>query len=107
MTIKAKIYKPAKTAMQSGQANTKRWLLVFESNDPKFIDPIMGWTGSSDTIQQLRMYFPTLESAIQYARTRGAVVEVESQRSKAAKPKLYADNFAFSRIKTPLLEPRI
>ncbi|GFZ86227.1 NADH-ubiquinone oxidoreductase [Rickettsiales bacterium] len=64
----AKIYCPAKTATQSGKRNTKSWLLEFEQESSRFEEPIMGWTASRDTVQQLRLSFASLEAAISYAK---------------------------------------
>ena len=68
--MQVRIYKPAKTAMQSGQRNTKEWLLESEPA-PKEIDPLMGWTSSRDTMQQVKLYFATLEEATAYAKKEG------------------------------------
>ena len=68
--MQVRIYKPAKTAMQSGQRNTKEWLLESEPA-PKEIDPLMGWTSSRDTMQQVKLYFATLEEAKAYAKKEG------------------------------------
>ena len=67
--MQVRIYKPAKTAMQSGQRNTKEWLLESEPT-PKEIDPLMGWTSSRDTMQQVKLYFATLEEAKAYAEKK-------------------------------------
>ncbi len=64
----ARIYKPAKTAMQSGHAKTKDWVIDFEPEEPRRIEPLMGWTASSDMKQQLRLRFPTKEEAISLLR---------------------------------------
>ena len=61
--MQVRIYKPTKTAMQSGQRNTKEWLLESEPA-PGEIDPLMGWTSSRDTMQQVKLYFATLEEAV-------------------------------------------
>ncbi len=64
----ARIYKPAKTAMQSaGLAKTKEWVLDYEPATPSEIDPLMGWTSSADMLSQVRLYFETKEEAIEYA----------------------------------------
>ena len=68
--MQVRIYKPTKTAMQSGQRNTKEWLLESEPA-PKEIDPLMGWTSSRDTMQQVKLYFATLEEATAYAKKEG------------------------------------
>jgi len=60
----ARIYKPAKTAMQSGKANTKAWVLDFEPEQPPEVEPLMGWTSSGDMRQQIRLRFDTKEEAV-------------------------------------------
>ena len=65
---KARIYLPAKTAMQSGHRNTREWVLEFEPQARKSHDPLMGWTASADTLGQVRLTFETKEDAITYAR---------------------------------------
>ena len=91
--MKVRIYRPAKTAMQSGKAGVKRWVLEMEPEIGRFIEPIMGWTGSDDTKQQLKLRFETKEEAIAYATKRGFEPDVEEPNLPAVKPKSYADNF--------------
>ena len=94
----ARIYKPAKTAMQSGQARTKDWLIEHEPASAREIDPLMGWTGSTDTDAQVRLAFDTKEEAMAYAERKGiAYVLVEPKPRKAIR-KTYADNFKFGRL---------
>ena len=95
--MKVRIFKPAKTAMQSGVGKTKEWLLESEPM-PKFVDPLMGWTGSRDTMQQVQLWFPTLEEAKAYAEKNGWQHTVEMPHSRPVRPKAYADNFAFNRV---------
>ncbi len=95
--MKVRIFKPAKTAMQSGVAKTTEWLLESEPT-PKFVDPLMGWTGSRDTMQQVQLRFPTLEEAKSHAEKNGWRYTVEMPHSRAIRPKAYADNFAFNRV---------
>jgi len=95
--MQVRIYKPAKTAMQSGQGNTKEWVLETEPL-PKVIDPLMGWTGSRDTMQQVRLQFATVEEARAYAEKKGWHYTVEMPRARHVRPKAYADNFAYNRI---------
>ena len=66
----ARIYRPAKTAMQSGQARTKEWVIEHEKTAAKTIDPLMGWAGSSDTQAQINLSFDTLDEAVAYAKER-------------------------------------
>lgn len=73
---RAVIYKPAKSAMTSGRAGTKRWLLEFEPQSPPLVDPLMGWTGSVDPMAHLRLAFPSREAAVAYAERQGLAYEV-------------------------------
>lgn len=94
----ARIYKPAKTAMQSGMARTRDWVLEFEQERPRTIDPLMGWTGSADTRQQVQLTFETKEEAIAYAERNGIPYTVYDPPSRKPVPKSYADNFKYGRI---------
>jgi hypothetical protein len=91
--MKARIYKPAKTAMQSGSRNTLQWILDYEPNSSKLIDPLMGWTGTADTLGQIRMRFDSLEDAKSYADARGIAYEVAKPHAKKRRIQAYADNF--------------
>ena len=94
----ARIYRPAKTAMQSGQAKTSKWVLEFDGQTPRAVDPLMGWTGSSDMVSgQTRLFFETQEKAMDYARERGIPFAVEPEREKRARRRAYSDNFSFKR----------
>lgn len=81
--------------MQSGVRNTKQWLLEFEYADTKYVEPLMGWTGSSDTRQQLKLRFVSKEKAVQYAESKGIEYQVEEPKKRTQIKKSYADNFAF------------
>ena len=96
--MKARIYKPAKTAMQSGRGNTKRWILDFEPGAKRTRDPLMGWTGSADTRQQVRMRFDSKEAAIAYCDRYGLDYVVREPRERKVTPKSYADNFRWDRV---------
>ncbi len=93
----ARIYKPARTAMQSGTAKTKEWILDYEPEQPRAIDPLMGWTSSGDMKQQLRLRFATKDEAIAYCERHG--IAYEAFDSVATKPQRmsYSDNFAPTR----------
>ena len=90
---RVRIYQPAKTAMQSGRGNTKRWVLEFEPTAPKAHDPLMGWVSSGDTRGQLHLRFASKQEALAYAKRRGLAVEIEEPRERRIRPKSYADNF--------------
>lgn len=93
----ARIYRPSKTAMQSGQANTRRWVLDFEPDEARTIEPLMGWTSSGDTQRQVRLTFDTREEAVAYANAHGIPHQVIAPRERQRKSKSYADNFAYDR----------
>ncbi len=96
----ARIFKPSKTAMQSGHAKSKDWVLEFEAEAARRIDPLMGWTSGSDTMaNQVRLHFETQEEAIAYAEARGLPHQVLPEHAPRPKPKAYSDNFAFRRRK--------
>jgi hypothetical protein len=94
----ARIYRPAKTAMQSGTAKTSRWLLEFEQERPREIDPLMGWTSSADTRQQVKLFFDTREDAIAYAQRNGIAAIVEEPNEPRRRTMAYSDNFRFNRV---------
>ena len=89
---KAKIYKPSKTAMQSGKRNTKNWLLEFDTMDTG-VNPLMGWETSNDTMSEVKIFFKDKDQAISFAKKNNIdYYVVEPQKRKIIK-KRYADNF--------------
>jgi ETC complex I subunit conserved region len=94
----ARIYKPAKTAMQSGLARTKEWVLEFEPAAPRGIEPLMGWTSAADTQAQVRLEFETKEAAIAYAERNGIAYTLIEPPPRKTVHKSYADNFKYGRI---------
>ncbi len=95
--MSAKIYRPAKTAMQSGKAKTNLWVLEFDQETPRTIDPIMGYTSSADTRQQVKLTFETAEQAVAYAERNGIEYRVIAPKEPTRKSVSYSDNFRFSR----------
>ena len=89
---KAKIYKPNKSAMQSGLGKTNKWILEFKVEDP-IINPLMGWESSSDTYSELKLEFSTKELAINYAKKKKIDFEVIETKKRKTVKKSYADNF--------------
>ena len=89
---KAKIYKPAKTAMQSGTGNTKNWSLEFDTFDTG-IDPLMGWESSKDTMSEVKLEFSTREQAINYAKKNDIDYYVIAPQKRKIIKKSYSDNF--------------
>lgn len=96
----ARIYRPAQNAMQSGKGKSRQWVLVHEMVSPRGIDPLMGYTTSSDTRQQIRLSFDTLESAEAYAQKNGIAYSVQPAHDATPKRQSYPDNFRADR-KTP------
>jgi hypothetical protein len=95
--MSARIYKPAKTAMQSGNANTKEWMLDFEPEQPREVEPLMGWTSSGDMRQEVRLRFDTAEEAIAYCERHGIAYQVFDAKPIQRTILSYSDNFAFKR----------
>jgi NADH dehydrogenase len=97
--MRARIYQPARTAMQSGTARTKGWTLDFMAESERGIDPLMGWTSSGDMQSQVRLTFDSREAAEDYARERGIdyVVTDPKPRKPNIRPRGYGENFASDR----------
>lgn len=91
--MKAIIYQPTKNAMQSGKGNTKHWLLEFEQENSRYVEPIMGWTSNCDTKSQLKLKFKTKDDAIGYAKRKGIEYHVVEPNKPKMHIKAYADNF--------------
>ena len=94
----ARIYRPSRTAMQSGKAKTKDWVLEFEPKDARRPDPLMGWTQTGDTeSSQVVLSFDTKEEAVRYAELHGIAFQLLDAKPAKRIIKAYADNFAFGR----------
>jgi hypothetical protein len=94
----ARIYKPARTAMQSGTAKTHHWVLEHEPSSSREIDPLMGWTSSADMKTQVQLRFETLEEAVGYAEKHKIPYQVFEEQTRAPRPKSYSDNFRSDRV---------
>jgi hypothetical protein len=93
----ARIYIPSKTAMQSGFANTKAWVVDFDPEVPRHVEPLMGWTSSGDMRQQLRLRFGSKEEAVGYCERHGIAYQVFETAPLKRRAMSYADNFSFKR----------
>jgi hypothetical protein len=98
MTV-ARIYRPAKSAMQSGRASTRNWILEFEPGARKTVDPLMGWTGSGDMNGQVRLRFASSKEAVAYAKQHGIAFQLIEPKERVVRPRSYSDNFAFTRVR--------
>jgi hypothetical protein len=97
--MRARIYQPARTAMQSGTAKTHQWMLEFAPASSREVDPLMGWTSSGDTQSQVRLRFETREAAEAYATEKGIAFDVvePKPRKPVIRPRGYGENFATDR----------
>ncbi|WP_448586864.1 NADH dehydrogenase ubiquinone Fe-S protein 4 [Thermaurantiacus sp.] len=91
--VRARIYAEGKPATQSGRARAGRWVLAFEGDVPQRPDPLMGWAGGADTIEQVRLVFPSREAAEAHAARLGIEAEVEPPPPRRLILRSYADNF--------------
>ncbi|WP_420432378.1 ETC complex I subunit [Hyphobacterium sp.] len=93
----AKIYRPSRNAMQSGQAKTKIWVLEFEPSMAKCTEPLMGWTSSRETASQVKLMFEDKDQAVAYAKKHGIPFRVTDKPDPVRKRKSYAANFSADR----------
>ncbi|MBV8167738.1 MAG: ETC complex I subunit [Alphaproteobacteria bacterium] len=99
MAQTVRIYQPPKTAMQSGRAGTHQWVVEFEPNAPRTVEPLMGWISGRDTRRQVKLRFDTKDEALAYAQRHGFQVELEEPHQRKFKAKSYADNFRPDRLR--------
>jgi len=96
----ARIYRPAKTAMQSGRAKGRKWLLEYEPASRRDPDPLMGWSSARDTLNQVQLRFDTLDEAIAFATKHRFEYTLIEPHVRSPKIKSYADNFRYDRVRT-------
>ena len=93
----ARIYRPSKTAMQSGKGKTAMWVVEHEPAAPRKVEPLMGYTSSSDMLSQVRLKFETREEAVRYAETNGIEFRIIEPKEQRRRPMSYSENFRFDR----------
>jgi hypothetical protein len=93
----ARIFRPSRTAMQSGRATTRRWLLEYEPESPRAVEPLMGWTSSADMRSQIVLEFDSRDEAVAYATNHEIPYQVFEPHPPKIRPKSYSDNFRFDR----------
>ncbi len=98
LVMEARIYRPARTAMQSGRANTRLWRLEFEPDSARHLDSLMGWTGSSDMNGQVNLDFESREAAIAYCERHAIPYRVRMPQEARPRAKSYADNFRYDKV---------
>jgi hypothetical protein len=95
----ARIYRPAKTAMQSGRRQTRKWVLEYEPATSRSHDPLMGWTTADDTLNEVQLLFDSLAEAKAFAERQGLSYTLIKPQAVSEKPKSYADNFRYDRVR--------
>jgi hypothetical protein len=97
---RARIYRPTKTAMQSGRAQARKWILEYEPATPRQPDPLMGWASAADTLNEVQLRFNSCNEAVAFADRLGLDYTVIAPHDSAERPKSYADNFRYDRVRT-------
>jgi hypothetical protein len=95
----ARIYRPAKTAMQSGRARTRKWVLEYVPATARRPDPLMGWASAGDTLNEVRLHFDTLDEARAFAEREMIRYTIIAPQRASGGPKSYADNFRYDRVR--------
>ena len=93
---RVRIYQPSKTTMQSGRALTHEWILEYEAETARRPEPLMGWTASGDTLNQVKLKFPTLDDAIAFAQEKSWQYDLEPAHNRRVTPRNFADNFRWT-----------
>ena len=97
---RARIYRPTKTATQSGRAQTRKWILEYEPATPRRPEPLMGWASAADTLNEVQLRFNTCDEAVAFADRLDLDYTVIAPHESAERPKSYADNFRYDRVRT-------
>jgi hypothetical protein len=95
----ARIHQPAKSAMQSGRAQTRKWVLEYEPASRRDPDPLMGWSSAKDTLNEVQLRFDTLDEAVAFAKKHGLEYTLIEAKAPTPKAKSYADNFRYDRVR--------
>ena len=92
-----KIYMPSRNPMQSGRGrgSNEGWVLEYELETPRRPENLMGWTSSSDTLNQVKLNFVSQEDAIAFAEKKGWAYTVLPKQERVVKPRNYVDNFKY------------
>lgn len=99
MPRNVRIYRPARNTMQSGRASTRQWILEYETESPRKPEALMGWVSSEDTLNQVKLKFPTCEEAVKFAQENGWVAHVAEAHERVVVPRNFGQNFAHNRDK--------
>lgn len=94
--LHARIFRPTKTATQSGRAKVKKWVLEYDLSSKRQPEPLMGWISSDDTLNQIRMVFDTIEEAKRFAEKSGIPYTVVEPKMRHLRGRSYLDNFRYT-----------
>ena len=86
--------------MQSGRAGTRKWVLEYTPASRRQPDPLMGWASAADTLNEVRLRFASLDEARAFAEKHGLDYTIVAPHHPVEKPKSYADNFRYDRVRT-------
>ncbi len=97
--MRVRVYRPAKSAAQSGRAKTHQWVIEPEIVTSRKPDPIMGWASAGDTLGELkgRLLFASQEEAMAFLKRKGWEAVVEEPTERRVQPRNYLDNFRIVR----------
>jgi hypothetical protein len=98
-TMQVRIYQPSKSTMQSGRGKLSHWVLEYEIATARRAEPLMGWISSGDTLNQVRLKFPTKDEAVAFAERKGWEFMVQDAHQRRVRPRNYADNFRPDRVR--------
>ena len=85
--------------MQSGRAQARKWILEYEPATPRLPDRLMGWASAEDTLNEVQLRFNTRDEAVAFADRLGLDYSVIAPHDAVEKPKSYADNFRYDRVR--------
>ena len=95
--MKVRIYRPTRNTMQSGRSRVEgKWFLEYELQSSRVPEPLMGWSSSEDTLNQVRLKFDSSEDAVSYAQKKGWEYSVQEQQQRKVIPRNYGDNFIYN-----------
>jgi len=99
--MKARIFPVSKSATQSGRGKVAVWMLEYELESKRAPEPLMGWTASDDTLNQVRLKFPTSDEAVAFAKAKGMDYTLSPEHQRIVTPRNYVDNFKYKPVAAP------
>lgn len=102
------IYRPTKTATQSGTWHSSHWLMDWDPlpKGHRWENPLMGWQSTGDFMNGERIQFKSKEDAINFANKQGYEYYVQEPNERRFIPKAYANNFMHSPKKLKIVRTK-